>query len=85
MNINVQIERLVLDGIAVSAAQRPHLQAALEAELGRLLTEGGLAPSLARGAALPSVVAPGIQLSPTGGPGHLGQQIAYAVYRGIGR
>jgi hypothetical protein len=85
MNINVQIEQLVLDGITVSPAQRPYLQAALEAELGRLLTEGGLAPSLARGPALPSVVAPGIQLSQTGGPGHLGRQIANAVYGGIGR
>jgi hypothetical protein len=38
MNISVHIERLVLDGLFVSHGQRPLLQAAVEAELTRLLT-----------------------------------------------
>ncbi len=85
MNINVQIEQLVLDGITLTPAQRPLMQAALEAELGRLLGEGGLASGLARGAAVPSVAAPGIQLAANNDPGRLGRQIANAVYKGIGR
>ena len=37
MNINLHIERLVLDGIAVEPHQRAVLKAAVESELGRLL------------------------------------------------
>jgi hypothetical protein len=89
MNINVQIEQLVLDGINISQAQRPLLQAAVEAELGRLLADGGLSPALAGGAALPSVPAANIELGQqAAGPydnGRLGRQIAQAVYGGIGR
>jgi hypothetical protein len=84
MNINVNIERLILDGVSVSHAQRPLLQAAVEAELGRLLSEGGLGTELRSGSALPSVPATPIQLSPDGNPTQWGQQIAQSVYRGIG-
>ena len=51
MNINVAIERLVLDGIDVPYHQRSLLQAAVEGELARLLADGGLAPSLLAGGA----------------------------------
>jgi hypothetical protein len=84
MNINVNIERLILDGISVSHAQRPLLQAAVEAELGRLLAEGGLGTELRSGGAVPSVPATAIQLSPDGNPTQWGQQIAQSVYGGIG-
>jgi len=83
-NIQLHIERLVLDGISLSQAQRPILQAAVEAELGRLLTEGGLGAGLQTGLALPSISAPTIQLSPDGNPTQWGHQIAQSVYRGIG-
>lgn len=85
MNINVHIKRLVLDGISVSPGQRPHLQAAVEAELARLLAADGLAHSLLAGGAVPHVPAGAIQLTRESDPTHLGQQIARAVYRGIGR
>ena len=84
MNINVNIERLILDGISVSHAQRPILQAAVEAELGRLLTEGGLGSELRSGGAVPSVPSTPIQLLPNGNPTQWGHQIAQSVYRGIG-
>lgn len=84
MNINVNIERLILDGISVSHAQRPLLQAAVEAELGRLLAEGGLGAELRSGGAVPSVPAAAIQISPDGNPTQWGQQIAQSVYGGIG-
>ncbi len=84
MNIEVHIERLVLDGIDIPPGQRPAVQAAVEAELARLLTAGGMKSELLGGAALPSV-----RVSPVAEPYHrnpakLGQQIAQAVYSGIG-
>ncbi len=84
MNINLHIERLVLEGIDLDPAQRPILQAAVEAELSRLLAEGGVG-SLAAGGAVPSVKAEGFQMGGDGNPSALGRQIAGAVYGGIGK
>ena len=82
--IKVHIERLVLDGLPVTRSQGPQVQAAVEAELSRLMSEGGLAPELASGGAVPSVRADGIK-SIGGSPAQIGRQIAKAVYGGVGR
>jgi hypothetical protein len=84
MNVRLHIDRLVLDGIDVGAADRPQLQAAVERELARLIGAGGIAPELAGGAALPSVRAPQIALAPDAKPAQLGTAIAGAVYGGVG-
>jgi hypothetical protein len=84
MNIKLHIERLVLEGLPLGRSQGPLVQAAVEAELARLLSEGGLAAELAAGGAVPSVPAEGIKLA-GGGPGDMGRQIARSVYGGIGR
>lgn len=85
MNLNIHIERLVLDGLNLVPGQRELLQAALETELARLLAAGGLSPDLVSGGARPSLEAGSIQLASDGNPTRLGQQIAQAVYGGIGR
>jgi hypothetical protein len=84
MSINVHIERLILDGLSVSDAQSPIISAAVERELTRLLEAGGLERSLQSGGAWPSVPVRHIQLT-AGKPAHLGQQIAAALYEGIGQ
>ena len=84
MNINVSIERLILDGLSLPHSQRPLVQAAVEAELARLLAADGLAPHLQRGGALPHIKGGNIQLTHHSDPNRLGQQIAQAVYGGIG-
>lgn len=84
MNVNLRIERLVLDGIDLEPAHRPLLQAALEAELGRLIAEGGVG-GLAAGGAVPALKAGGFEMSGDGNPSQLGRQIAGAVYGGIGK
>lgn len=84
MNINLHIERLVLDGLDLAPEQRPLLQAAVESELSRLLTERGLSPSLAQGMAVPRLSAQDIQTTSSNNPTQLGQQIAQSVYGGIG-
>jgi hypothetical protein len=84
MNINIHIERLILDGLPISHSQRPLVQAAVEAELARLLAADGLDSGLIAGGAMPSVPGGSIQLMSDGNPHTLGQQIAQAVYGGIG-
>lgn len=85
MDIKVHIERLTLDGAAIPHHQFPLLQAAFEAELGRLLAANGLSPGLLAGGAVYRVPAGTIQLSSENNPSVLGQQIAQAVYGGIGQ
>jgi hypothetical protein len=85
MNVNLHIDRLILDGIDLDPAQRPALQAAVEAELGRLLSEGGVGADFAGGGAVPSVKAGGFEMGGDGNPQQLGAQIARSVYGGIGK
>ena len=84
MHIELHIERLVLEGLAASPRERVLVQAAVETELARLLAEHGLSRELAGGIALPSLGAESIELSPGDDPWRLGEQIARAVYGGIG-
>jgi hypothetical protein len=83
--VRLHVERLVLEGIDLDPAGRPVLQAALEAELGRLLAEGGVNPDLRGGIAVPAVRAAGFELSGDRGAAGLGEQIARSVYGGIGK
>lgn len=82
MNINVHIERLIVDGLPVSPDQRPLVQAAMSAELGRLLSARGLGPQVSFGGAMPRVDA-GTVRPPSADPSTLGQQIASAVHQGL--
>ena len=84
MNINVYIERLILDGMPKSHAQGPIIGAAVEAELARLLATGGLDSSLQFSGAWPIVPVRVVQLAASK-PAGLGQQIAQAIYSGIGQ
>ena len=84
MNISLHIERLVLDGVNIAPEQRHLLQASVETELTRLLTDRGLSSSLAQGIALPRLSTSGMQLT-SNNPTRIGQQIAQSVYGGIGR
>ncbi len=85
MKVNLHIEKLILDGVEVQTLDHPALQAAVEAELTRLLTQGTLHPDLVGGGARPFVRGGAVQVSAGGPPGPLGQQIAQAVYKGIGK
>jgi hypothetical protein len=85
MNIHLHIERLVLDGLNIGPGQGSQVKAAVEAELSRLLTEGGLAPALQVNGAMQNVRANSIQTSGNTNPSRLGQEISRAVYGGIGK
>lgn len=85
MNLTVHIERLVLDGAGLGGAQPHLLQAVIQVELARLLGEGGLAPELAAGVALPHVAGLPLALPSDAGGAEAGARIAASVYGGIGR
>lgn len=83
MNINLHIDKLVLDGVDIAPGQRHLLQASVETELARLLSDRGLAPGLALGVALPRLSTTGIHITGNNAI-HTGQKIAQSVYGGIG-
>jgi hypothetical protein len=84
MNVRLNIDRLVIDGIDVSAADRPRLQRAVESELARLIARDGIHRELASGIAVPSISVPAIGVGATPTPQHLGNAIASSVHDGIG-
>lgn len=85
MNINLHIERLVLDGLSLAPGERPLLKAGVEMELVRLLTDGGLGEALRSSGAISNTKTTRIQLENGRSPAWLSEQIAGAVYKGISK
>ena len=81
MKIHVHIERLILDGLPLGPSGGSRVQAAVEAELARLLTEsstaeGNIGQAWPSGSAVPSVPAAPIQLPVGARPAETGGPIA---------
>jgi hypothetical protein len=85
MTVRVHIDRLVLDGFALSPVESRHVRAAVETELTRLLADGGLSDELRSGGAMPSVVAGRFEPSAGGSAAQLGAAIAQSVHGGLGK
>jgi hypothetical protein len=85
MDIRMHIENLVLEGLPIERRRAAQVRAAVEAELARLLAEGGISAELQSGGALPSAPARAIAVDSKPDPAGLGRQIAQSVYSGIGR
>ena len=83
-NIELHIERLVLDGLPLAALDGARVRVAVEAELLRLLAEGGIGSAWLAGGAVPSLRVGDVSVQAGAAPAHLGGQIASAVYGGIG-
>jgi hypothetical protein len=83
MTIKVLIDRLVVDRMPISVREGMMVKQAMEEELARLITAGGLSKDLVGGAAHPEVPASDISISGSDARA-IGRQIARAVYGGIG-
>lgn len=85
MKINLHIERLVLEGLPLMSHQGPALGEALQAELARLLSEGGLPRQVTAGGVIPrldgGVFAMGQGLQAEGMGRQLAQPISGALRR----
>jgi hypothetical protein len=80
MNVTVHIERLVLDGVGVDAADVPALRRAVEAEITRLLGQGRVPPGLLAGGAVPALRTPELAAPDDASPVAWGTRIARAVH-----
>jgi hypothetical protein len=82
MNVELHIERLVLDGVRLDRAGERVFRAAFQAELTRLIAEGGVSGALS--ATTPRVIAPAVSLAAESGPMQWGEALARSVYGGLG-
>ena len=85
MKIHLHIERIVVDGLPLTARDGALVRAALEAELTRLLAQPQPGGARRASTAVPRVRADGIRVAREARPAEIGQQIARSVHGAIGR
>lgn len=85
MNINLHIERLIVDDLPLGEGSERQLRAGLEQELSRLFTAEGLPDSLRGGGARPRMAGAPLSLSPGTTALGLGQGVAQSIYRSLGQ
>ena len=81
MNVNLSIDRLILDGLDVAELDHDLLRGSFETELSRLIAASGIGVS---GGALATLPAPSIEVAPNATASDIGRSIASAVHAGLG-
>ena len=84
MNINLHIERLIVDEALLARGGRAALQNAVSAELTRLLSEGSLPTPWLNGGNLSTIRGGAIQVGQPNAPANLGAQIGQSIYGAFG-
>ena len=84
MSVRIHIERMVLDGPAMTGAQERQLRASVAEELTRLVREGRLSPEMLAGGRLRSMAIRSHARADANSPSATGRGIAKAVYGAIG-
>ena len=79
MNITIKIPELSLEGIDLNRLERVRLQAAVKAELSRLLKVKGLPRNWKNSTNIPTVPV-NLNLTKTDNPTDMGKEIAQAIY-----
>jgi hypothetical protein len=84
MTIHVHIERIVLDGLPIDAAQTRRFRSALESELARLLRGSGLSAEWNGGGAVPAVETQTVHVDRHIHPKALGAGVAAVLHGRLG-
>jgi hypothetical protein len=80
MSIRIHIERLILDGLPVQPRDGALFQAAVEAELSRLVTLSGIPSDFQTGGNQARIDAPALQLMSSPDAKVLGAQVGEGIY-----
>ncbi len=83
MNINLHIERVVLEGISIEPHQQAEMKIAVESEIVSLLTSNGIGRCIQSRNSFHVVSGGLISIETHNKPFHIGHQIAGAIYQGI--
>lgn len=84
MKLTLHIDRLVLEGLPATRQDGPRIEAAVTAELERLIGSRGISEGLRQGGAVPALRGAEMRLGGETAPRHLGKQIARSVYGSLG-
>jgi hypothetical protein len=84
MRIELHVDRLVLDGLAVSQHQGDAVMLAVQRELARLLTDEATPSTWSAGASVDAIQGTTIRTAGAAGPAALGERIAASVAAGLG-
>ncbi|AOY81344.1 hypothetical protein BJP36_16965 [Moorena producens JHB] len=85
MNVNLRINEIVIgEGVDVPRSMRRVLQAAVEAELARLLTEKGLPHSLEQDYRIPGMQVD-LELKGKTSPDRVGKMVAQSIYEQLAK
>jgi hypothetical protein len=85
VNINLYIERLILDGLSTADGRQDFLQAAVVSELTSLIREQGIGGELLAVGARPSIAVQSIKLESGYSSVQLGRQVAQSIYGGLSK
>jgi hypothetical protein len=83
MRVDVHIERVTLDGIALTSAESAQLLTVLRRELTYLLSDRSSHSHLTRGGAAPFLRGPDIRVPGGTRPAHLGVSVARSVHASL--
>jgi hypothetical protein len=83
MNINLHIERLVLEGLGLTRSESEEVRQYFGAELGRLCSEGEILNGITAGFETSRLSAKWTG-APTKDPQRIGERLAHSVYGGLG-
>jgi len=79
--VSLHIDRIVVDGLPVTTpGSTMQIQAAVQNELTRLLTQNGLRHT---GCSLHSITAPGFPIAGNAAPAELGRNIARSIFESL--
>jgi hypothetical protein len=84
VDVHLHIERLVLDGVGVTPAERVLLAEAARLELTRLIANGGVSDWFAAGFSVPALQGGAMASTSAVDPVAFGHELARALYRHIG-
>ena len=85
MNINLHIERLVLDDVGIESHQKNEIKAAVETALKQQLVIQGIDSTMESSNNFQLVKGGSISIENISKPTSIGHQIGNAIYRGIGK
>jgi hypothetical protein len=83
MNLNLHIERLIVEGLPLEWRERRTLQAAIERQLAHLLATHGIPRGLRTPGSAAALVAPAMRLGAETGAQPTGALIGASIYAGL--
>jgi hypothetical protein len=85
MDVRLHIERLRLDGLSITPAERAGLVDALQTELSRLIARDGISDAMAAGLSVPVLDGGTLVVPSPFDPAAFGRALACSLCAGIGR